>query len=41
MRKSVPMLAAVLTLCLLSGGLASKTLPLPESLVSLNSEGEL
>jgi len=41
MRKLAPLLAAILALCLFSGGLASKTLPLPESLVSLNSqEGE-
>jgi len=41
MRRLFPLLAAVLTLWLFSGGLASKTLTLPESLVSLNSqEGE-
>ena len=41
MRKLAPLLAAILALCLFSGGLASKTLPLPEGLVSLNSqEGE-
>jgi len=38
MRKSAPILVAVLALCLFSSGLASKTLPLPESLVSLNSQ---
>jgi len=41
MRKSFPLLAAVLSIWLFAGGPIAKTLPLPESLVSLNSrEGE-